>query len=604
MSEIVRIANCSGFMGDRFSAAREMIEGGPIDVLTGDYLAELTMGMLQLSQTEKNKGGFASNFVGQAIDIMADCLERGIKIVVNAGGLNPKGLVEVLEGVAKEQGIKPKIAYIEGDNIANRLDELSAAGEEFTNTDNGKKLVQETRQVRTANAYLGGWGIKEALDQGADIVIAPRVTDAALVLGPAAWKFNWARDDYDALAGAIAAGHIIECGPQATGGNYAFFEEVPTFKNIGFPIAEVESDGSFTITKHSGTGGIVNTGTVTAQLLYEINAPAYKNPDVIAHFDTMKIEDQGDDRVRITGIRGSTPPDTHKVCINTFGGYKTTISVPLSGLDVEKKAKLFADVWFDLVGGREQFDDVVEELIYSGHQNPTCHEESFSTFRMTVKSEDEAKVGLNFVFKEMDLVLSNIPGLVPSFASSTGPSKPSPFMVHWPALVDSKHIVERVFFEGKVTDIRPTSQMDYEERYYQKVPTRLSPAPTGDLISIPFGRLFGTRSGDKGAHANLGVWAKTDNAYSFLQNYLSVEKLKELLPDTASYEIERYEMPNICSLNFFIKGFLGEGIAASARIDGMAKSLGEYVRGQYIDVPASLADGVFDKQLPLEKENA
>lgn len=592
MSDILRIANCSGFMGDRYTAAREMIDGGPIDVLTGDYLAELTMGMLQFAQADKDKGGFAGNFVGQATDIMADCLERNIKIVVNAGGLNPKGLVEVLEGIAKEQGIAPKIAYIEGDNLATRLDELSVAGEEFVNIDNGRKLKDETREIRTANAYLGGWGIKEALDQGADIVIAPRVTDAALVVGPAAWKFNWARDDYDALAGAVTAGHIIECGPQATGGNYAFFKEVPTFRNIGFPIAEMEKDGSFTITKHPGTGGIVNTGTVTAQLLYEINAPAYKNPDVIAHFDTMQIEDQGNDRVRVTGVRGSTPPDTHKVCINTFGGYKTTISVPLSGLDVDEKAKLYADTWFDLAGGREQFDEVIEEIIYSGHENPASHEESFATFRMTVKSDDEQKVGFDFIFREADLVLSNIPGMIPSFASSTGAAKPAPFMVHWPTLVDSRHIVEHVHFAGTVTDVLPTSQMEHEERYYQKVPVEKVPVPTGAPVRIPFGRLFGTRSGDKGAHANLGIWAKTDEAYAFLDAYLTVERLKELLPDTAAYEVERYDMPNIRSLNFLIKGFLGEGIAASTRIDGMAKSLGEYMRGQYIDVPEPLVSGL------------
>ena len=256
MTDVIRIGNCSGFYGDRLAAAREMLDGGPIDVLTGDYLAELTMSILyNQQQTRGEDVGYVGTFLKQLKDVAADCKARDIKIVTNAGGLNPKGMADEVEKILTELGVDSKVAYIDGDNLLPELDALQADGEKFTNLDTQVDLKDSPQHALTANAYLGGWGIKEALDQGADIVICPRVTDAAVVIGPAAWKFNWQRNDYDALAGALAAGHIIECGAQCCGGNYAFFEEVPSFRDVGYPIAEIEANGNFTITKHPGTGG-------------------------------------------------------------------------------------------------------------------------------------------------------------------------------------------------------------------------------------------------------------------------------------------------------------------------------------------------------------
>ena len=284
MSDVIRIANCSGFYGDRLDAAREMVEGGPIDVLTGDYLAELTMSILYSQiQTRGENMGYVGTFLKQIREVATACIDKGIKIVTNAGGLNPKSMAEEVEKILAELGVTAKVAYIDGDNLLEDLGGLQTNdGQKFTNLDTNVDLADSDQKALTANVYFGGWGIKEALDNGADIVICPRVTDAAVVIGPAAWKFNWDRNDYDALAGALAAGHIIECGAQCCGGNYAFFEEVPTFRDVGYPIAEIERDGSFTVTKHPGTGGLISVGTITAQLLYEISTPAYMNPDVIA----------------------------------------------------------------------------------------------------------------------------------------------------------------------------------------------------------------------------------------------------------------------------------------------------------------------------------
>ncbi|MEC7139430.1 MAG: acyclic terpene utilization AtuA family protein, partial [Pseudomonadota bacterium] len=384
MTDVIRIGNCSGFYGDRLAAAREMLDGGPIDVLTGDYLAELTMSILyNQQQTRGEDVGYVGTFLKQLKEVAADCKARDIKIVTNAGGLNPKGMADEVEKILTELGVDSKVAYIDGDNLLPELDALQADGEKFTNLDTQVDLKDSPQHALTANAYLGGWGIKEALDQGADIVICPRVTDAAVVIGPAAWKFNWQRNDYDALAGALAAGHIIECGAQCCGGNYAFFEEVPSFRDVGYPIAEIEANGNFTITKHPGTGGLVSVGTVKAQLLYEISTPAYYNPDVIAHFDTMNIEQAGEDRVYVSGCRGSTPPSTHKVCFNTRGPYKQSMETLLTGLDIEQKAERYLDAVFHNLGGREQFDDVDVQLIRSDHEDPESNEVAHAALRVT-----------------------------------------------------------------------------------------------------------------------------------------------------------------------------------------------------------------------------
>ncbi|MCB1684479.1 MAG: DUF1446 domain-containing protein [Pseudomonadales bacterium] len=583
--EVLRVANCSGFYGDKLSAAREMVEGGPIDVLTGDYLAELTMAILYNQKQQRGgSAGYVGTFLKQVREVIGPCMQKGIKIVSNAGGLNPAGMAEDVQAILDELGITATVAYIDGDDLVDRIQDLQTQGEAFLNMDKGIPLSGSGNSVLTANAYLGAWGIKEALDQGADIVICPRVTDAAVVIGPAAWKFNWARDDFDALAGALTAGHIIECGCQACGGNYSFFQEVPSFRNVGYPIAEIEADGSFTITKHPGTGGLVSVGTVTAQLLYEISTPAYLNPDVIAHFDSLSVEQVGEDRVRVSGVRGSNPPPTHKVCINTSDGFKTGIEILLTGLDIEEKAEVFMDTFFHSLGGREQFDKVETQLIRTDNPNAVQNEEAQASLRIHVHSKDPNKVGRLFSARHIELALANYPGF-----SGRGGTAGGPVIAYWPALVDSRHIVERVHVGGRVVDVVPTSQLGLDEIYYQQTPVTLPAIPKGAIKKIPLGRLYGTRSGDKGGCANVGIWGKTDTAYAFLAEFLTVEKLKALMPDVAQYEIDRYEMPNLKALNFYIHGILGDGVSANNRLDGQAKSMGEYLRSRIVDVPAELA---------------
>jgi hypothetical protein len=584
-NEMIKIANCSGFYGDKLSAAKELVDGGPIDVLTGDYLAELTMAILYSQKLQRGEDkGYVGTFLKQIKEVAKSCKEKKIKIISNAGGLNPKSMASEIKRILDEQSIDMKVAYIDGDDLLPRMEDLTKEGEVFRNIDKNIPLNDSGFSTLTANAYLGAWGIKEALDNGADIVVCPRVTDAAVVIGPAAWKFNWDRNNYDALAGALAAGHIIECGCQATGGNYAFFKEVSSFDNMGYPIAEILEDGSFYVTKHPGTGGLVSKGTVTAQLLYEISSPAYKNPDVIAHFDTLKIEDIEKDKVYISGCRGSSPPKDHKVCINLAGGFRNGMEVMLTGLDIEAKAKVFEDALFNSVGGKDQFDEVSIQLHRTDKENPVSNEESMASLVISVKSMNADLVGRLFSAKIIELALANIPG----FFAQGGVKSSGPVIVYWPALIDSKHIKEKVYIEDKEIEIIPTSQMDFEDIYYQRDPIEIEEIEIKDEENIYFGDLYGTRSGDKGGCANIGVWAKNSKSFAFLSKYLSEEKLKELLPDLKGFKIERFELANINSLNFYIHGILEDGVSSNNRKDSQAKSLGEYLRAKIIKVPKEI----------------
>ncbi len=577
------IANCSGFFGDRLSAAAEMVRGGPIHVLTGDYIAELTMAILFQKKLKAPETGYVPTFLKQMEEIMGECLEKRIRVVSNAGGLNPAGMAQALRALAEKLGLAPKIAYIEGDDLMPRLAELQAQGETFTHLDKGIGLAEAGAMAISANAYLGGWGIVEALNQGADIVVCGRAADAALVAGPAAWHFGWDPADWDRLAGAYAAGHIIECGAQATGGNYSFIHEVPSYRNVGFPIAEIEADGSFTITKHPGTGGLVSVGTVTAQLLYEIAAPHYLTPDVTVRFDTLRLEQEGADRVRATGTRGEPSPETTKVCINTLAGHKNQMTVILTGLEIEKKAEIVTETLFESLGGRDRFQTVDVQLVRSDKPDPPTNDEAFAFLRITVMDPDAKKAGKLFSAKVVEMALANIPG----FTLTAPPGPGSPAVVHWPALVSNRFIHQNVYLDGKPVAVIKTAE---GHNAVAGVPEKrdIPAVPKGPLVRVPLGRAFATRAGDKGGNANLGVWAQTPEAYAFLRGYLTTEKLQELLPDCAPYTIDRYELPNLLAVNFYIRGLLGEGVAASVRSDPQAKTLGEYLRAKVIEMPASI----------------
>jgi Acyclic terpene utilisation family protein AtuA len=598
----VRIGNCSGFYGDRLAAAAEMVEGGPIDVLTGDYLAELTMLILWKAKQKDPATGYATTFLTQMEQVLGTCLDRGIRVVSNAGGLNPAGLAGKLGEVAARLGLAPKIAYVDGDDLTGQLDELLGSGVSLANIDTGQALTEAGIKPITANAYLGGWGIAEALSAGADVVICPRVTDASLVTGPAAWWHGWEPTDYDALAGAVAAGHIIECGAQATGGNYSWLHEITDRRYPGFPIAEVGADGSSVITKHPGTGGLVSPGTVTAQLLYEIAEPAYLNPDVVAHFGTVRLEQEGPDRVRVSGTAGSPPPQDLKVAINYLGGYRNTMTFVLTGLDIEEKAVWVEQELFALLGGRESFAEVDARLLRFDRDDAPTNEQATAHLRITVKDPDPRKVGRRFSGATIELALASYAG----FHTTTLPTPESAYGVYWPALVPAQMVRHRVVLpDGTSRAISHTSpgapavSAGAARTAGGAARTDVAPdaagaaarADAGPTRRAPLGTICAARSGDKGGNANVGLWTRDAAAYSWLRDYLTAGRLKELLPEAAGLDVRRYELPNLYAVNFVIAGLLGDGVAASTRPDPQAKGLGEYLRSRHADIPVTLLGG-------------
>jgi Acyclic terpene utilisation family protein AtuA len=592
----IRIGNSSGFFGDRMEAAGEMVEGGPIDVLTGDYLAELTMLILWKARQKDPDAGYARTVLSQLEHVLGTCLDRGIKIVNNAGGLNPAGLAGQFAALAERLGLQPKIAYVTGDDLLPRLDELTAAGHGLHHLDTGQPLADAGDKPVTANAYLGGWGITAALDAGADIVICPRVTDASLVTGPAAWWHGWGREDFDQLAGAVAAGHVIECGPQATGGNYSYLHEITDRRYPGFPIAEVAGDGSSVITKHDGTGGLVSVGTVTAQLLYEIAEPAYLNPDVVAHFDTITVEQQAAHRVSLSGTRGTPPPPTLKVCLNFLGGYRNTMTLVLTGLDIEEKAAWAQDELFAILGGRDQFSGVDVRLLRFDHPDAPSNEEAVAHLRITVKDRDPRTVGRRFSNATMELALGGYAG----FHTTTPPSAESAYGVYWPATVPASEVEHvavlpdgtRLAVPAAPVTAPVTSASVAGPAPRPDAAADPPPSLAGDrTVRAPLGRVCAARSGDKGGNANVGLWTRDATGYGWLRAYLTVERLRELLPEARDLEIRRFELPNLRAVNFVIAGLLGEGVASSTRPDPQAKGLGEYLRSRLVPLPQGLLDG-------------
>jgi hypothetical protein len=562
--EPIRIGNASGFYGDRAVAVREMITSGPLDVLTGDYLAELTMLILARDRAREGSLGYARTFLSQLEESLGLALDRGVRMVVNAGGLNPAGLAAAVRELAGRLGLTVHVGHVEGDDLRHRWAELGLDG-----------------QPLAANAYLGCWGIVECLRAGADVAVTGRVTDASLVVGPAAWHHGWARDDWDALAGATVAGHVLECGAQATGGNYSFFAELDV-RHPGFPLAEVHADGSSVVTKHPGTGGAVTVDTVTAQLLYEIAGPAYPGPDVVARFDTIRLAHDGRDRVRVEGVRGKPPPPDLKVGVNRLGGHRNATTFVLTGLDVEAKAALVrAQVEAEL--GDRRPAGLEWTLARTDHPDADTEEAASALLHLVVRDPDPERVGRAFSRVPIELALSSYPG----FHVTAPPGDASPygsFVAAWMRQDAVEHVA--VLPDGSRVPVPPppatreVSPSDAREE--------AGPADLGPTRRVPLGLVAGARSGDKGGTATLGVWVRTPAAYRWLVRFLTVDRLHELLPETAAHPTARHLLPSLRALVFAVDGLLGEGVAAGTRFDPQAKALGEWLRSRCVDVPEAL----------------
>ena len=559
----VRIGNCSGFYGDRVAAMREMLTGGELDYLTGDYLAELTMLILGRDKMKNPERGYAKTFLTQLEDCLGLAHDRGVRIVANAGGLNPAGLADAVRALAERLGIPAKVAHVEGDDLLPRSAELGFAG------------------VLTANAYLGAWGIVDCLNAGADVVITGRVTDASVVVGPAAAHFGWHRGDYDRLAGAVVAGHVIECGTQTTGGNYSFFTEIPDMHHLGFPLAEVHDDGSSVITKHPGTGGAVSVGTVTAQLLYEIGGARYANPDVTARFDSITLTDEGADRVRISGVLGEPPPPSLKVSLNGIGGFRNSATFVLTGLDVEAKAHLVrTQLEADLTVTPAELEWT---LARTDTADADTEQAASALLTCVVRDPEPDTVGRRFTSAAVELALGSYPG----FHTTTPPGDGQVYGVFTPGYVPAgevQHVAVRP--DGTRTAIPAAAET--LELADTEIPALPEPLAPGSTRRLPLVTIAGARSGDKGGAANIGVWVRTADQWRWLAHHLTTDALRELLPETKELAVTRHLLPKLRAVNFVIEGILGKGVAYNARFDPQAKGLGEWLRGRHVDIPEEI----------------
>ena len=559
----VRIGNCSGFYGDRLAAMREMLTGGELDYLTGDYLAELTMLILGRDRMKHPDRGYAKTFLTQLEECLGLAHDRGVRIVANAGGLNPAGLADAVRALAQRLGVPAQVAHVDGDDLASRAEELGL----------GAPL--------TANAYLGAWGIVDCLNSGADVVVTGRVTDASVTVGPAAAHFGWHRTDYHQLAGAVVAGHVIECGIQATGGNFSFFTEVPDLTYAGFPLAEIHADGSSVITKHPGTGGLVSVDTVTAQLLYEVGGARYANPDVTARMDTIELSADGADRVKISGVAGEPPPPTLKVSLNSIGGFRNAMTFVLTGLDIEEKAEL---VRRQLEGALTVKPAELDwTLARTDHADADTEEAASALLRCVVRDPDPANVGRQFSAAAVELALASYPG----FTVTAPPGDGQVYGVFTPGYVDASRVPHiAVHADGTRVEIPcATETLELTPADPPPLPESL---PAGPVRRVPLGRVAAARSGDKGGSANVGVWVRTEEQWRWLANTLTVEMVKELLPETADLPVTRHLLPNLRALNFVIEEILGQGVAYQARFDPQAKGLGEWLRSRHVDIPERL----------------
>jgi hypothetical protein len=568
----VRIGNCSGFYGDRLSAMREQLEGGRLDVLTGDYLAELTMLILGKDTMKDPSLGYARTFVKQLEDCLALALEKGVKVVSNAGGLNPAGLADRIREVAKALGLEPRVAHVEGDDL---------------------RPLGLFDGALTANAYLGGSGIAAALTAGADVVVTGRVTDASLVVGPAVAHHGWAPTAYDELAGAVVAGHVIECGAQATGGNFSGFralirDGMDPAQPLGFPVAEIAADGSSVITKHDGTGGAVTVDTVTAQLVYEIQSTRYLNPDVSVDLASIRLAQQGPDRVAVTGVRGTPPPERLKVCVNELGGFRNQLELVLTGLDVEEKA-----AWVQAqLGPALTARDVTWSQLTLPPRDADTEEGASVLLRCTVTDPQPDPVGRAFTAPAVELALASYPG----FTMTTPPQQPTPYGVYRPEYVDRDRVRHTVVHADGTREQIPdppgrASAADPDEG---RRPSPY-PAPLDSLNRrMPLGSFVHARSGDKGGDANVGLWVVNDGdprreaRVTWLAKTMSPRRVRELVPEAHDLEVDVYVLPNLGGVNVVIHGLLGQGVAASTRFDPQAKGLGEWLRSRVVHIQEEL----------------
>jgi hypothetical protein len=592
------IANCGGFWGDDPTAARRQVEGGPVDYLVMDYLAEVTMAILQKQRQRKPEAGYATDFVAQLRDTLPTCVERGIKVISNAGGVNPLACKAAVEKLADELGVgdRVRVGVVLGDDIYDRLDDLIANGQPLNNMDTGRPLSDERDNVLSANVYLGAAPVVRALELGANVVITGRVTDTGVTLAPMIHEFGWAHDDWNRLAAGIVAGHIIECGTQCTGGNFTDWQKVKSLSNLGFPLVEAFPDGTFTVTKHPGTGGLVSVHSISEQLLYEMGAPQYLAPDCIARFDSIRLSQDGPDRVRVSGIVGEPPPEKLKVSVSFSHGYRAFGRLVVTGPDTLAKAEKVAQLVWESAGGTDLYEDTCTQFLAWNATHPplTDSEPSELMVQLAVRDHDEKKINSRFGVQVVPRVLGSVPGI--TVLADQGRPRASDVVGYWPALIDRSSVPMKVVVgdddEVDVPYLDLATAAPAGPAFTSESPPRPSGAGGGDTVTVPLSRLCLARSGDKGDTSNVGVLARSEAIYSWMVEHITPAFVKERFAGICKGDVERHEVPNLLACNFLLHESLGGGGTLSLILDPQGKTYAQYLLAAQVEVETALLDGV------------
>lgn len=594
LKDKVVIANCGGFWGDDPTAARRQVEGGPIDYLVMDYLAEVTMAILQKQKAKKPDAGYAGDFLVQLREVLPACVARGVRIIANAGGVNPLACRAAVEKLAAELGLadRVRVGVVLGDDIWPELDPILASGETLAHMDTGRPLTDIRAKVLSANVYLGAAPIVKALEMGANVIVAGRVTDTAVTLAPLMHEFGWAPDDWDRVAAGVIAGHIIECGTQCTGGNFTDWRLVPTYRDIGFPIVEAFADGSFVVTKHPGTGGLVSVHTVSEQLVYEMGTPSYISPDCIARFDSITLTQEGPDRVRVSGARGAPAPEKLKVSISFEDGFRAFGRLMVAGPDALAKARKVAEAFWECVGGKALYADAKEQFVgWDSCHAPLAKEEPGEVLvQFAVRDADEKKINSRFGPQLVPRVLGTVPGI--TYLADQGRPRASEVVGYWPALISRGCVRQRVIVGEREELVAQPDLAKAKAAPFKPVFDDRPLAATGARVRVPLSRLCLARSGDKGDTANVGVIGRSDAIYAWMRKKLTARFVKKRFEGVCLGEVERAAVPNLRALNFLLHESLGGGGTLSLLLDAQGKTYSQYLLAAKVTVDASLLEGL------------
>jgi hypothetical protein len=559
-----------------------------------DYLAEVTMAILQKQKAKKPDAGYATDFLVQLREVLPQCVARGVRVIANAGGVNPLACRAAVERLAAELGVadRVKVGVVLGDDIWPDLDALLAAGEPLAHMDTGRPLTDIRAKVLSANVYLGAAPIVKALEMGANVIVAGRVTDTAVTLAPLMHEFGWAADDWDKVASGVIAGHIIECGTQCTGGNFTDWRLVPSFRQIGFPVVEAYPDGSFVVTKHPGTGGLVSVHTVSEQLVYEMGAPAYISPDAVARFDSITLTQEGPDRVRVSGARGAPAPEKLKVSISFEDGFRAFGRLMVSGPDAMAKARKVAEVFWECAGGKALYADAREQFVgWDSCHAPLAKDEPGEVLvQFAVRDADEKKINSRFGPQLVPRVLGTVPGI--TYLADQGRPRASDVVGYWPALISRKCVKQRVLVGGEEAAVAQPDLSKAGAPPFFPAPGEPALAPSGKRVRVPLARLCLARSGDKGDTANVGVIARSDAIFAWMRQRLTAAFVKRRFEGVCRGKVERAVVPNLRALNFLLHESLGGGGTLSLLLDAQGKTYAQYLLAAKVTVDAALLEGL------------